>query len=129
MLLLALIAGGLSLFLRSHWLEASELLGAPRDGSGCSATRGADLEDRRVGCEVAQKREAVVETSSASAEEVAPPPPVRTDSPSSRLEKSVRVEKERQDHPSPLNRCGGALPPLALLDEPAHDVEPPSAET
>lgn len=44
------------------------------------------------------------------------------------IEKSPRVEKERQ-RPLFAEIPSGPLPPLALLDEPSHDVEPPSPET
>jgi S-DNA-T family DNA segregation ATPase FtsK/SpoIIIE len=127
LLLLALIAGGLSLFSGVSWLEASEALGAGLEKVWLFATQGVQTwEDRRVGREVAQKREAVVETKRKK-EEVAPPPPVRIEPAIVEVEKSVRVEKERQT-PLFTELPGGALPPLALLDEPAHDVEPPSAE-
>ncbi|KAB2967757.1 DNA translocase FtsK [Zoogloea sp.] len=127
LLLLALIAGGLSLFSGVSWLEASEALGAGLERVWQFSTHGVQTwEDRRVGREVAQKREAVVETKRKK-EEVAPPPPVRIEPAIVEVEKSVRVEKERQTTLF-TELPGGALPPLALLDEPAHDVEPPSAE-
>jgi len=127
LLLLALIAGGLSLFSGVSWIEASEALGAGLEKVWLFATQGVQTwQDRRVGREVAQKREAVVETKRKK-EEVAPPPPVRIEPAIVEVEKSVRVEKERQTSLF-TELPGGALPPLALLDEPSNDVEPPSAE-
>ena len=127
LLLLALIAGGLSLFSGVSWIEASEALGAGLEKIWLFATQGVQTwQDRRVGREVAQKREAVVETKRKK-EEVAPPPPVRIEPAIVEVEKSVRVEKERQTSLF-TELPGGALPPLALLDEPSNDVEPPSAE-
>ena len=127
LLLLALIAGGLSLFSGVSWLEASEAIGAGLERIWLFSTRGAQTwEDRRVGREVAQKREAVVETKRKK-EEAAPAAPVRIEPAIVEVEKSRRVEKERQ--PALFTELpGGALPPLSLLDEPANDVEPPSAE-
>ncbi len=128
LLLLALIAGGLSLFSGVSWVEASEALGTGLEKLWQFSTNGFQtLEDRRIGREVAQKREAVVETKRKK-EEAAPPPPLRIEPAIVEVEKSVRVEKERQT-PLFTELPGGALPPLALLDEPSHDVEPPSAET
>ncbi|MBS0344914.1 MAG: DNA translocase FtsK 4TM domain-containing protein [Proteobacteria bacterium] len=128
LLLLGTIAGGLSLFSGVSWVEASELLGTGLERLWVFATNGFQTwEDRRVGREIAQKREEVVETKRKK-EEVAPPPPVRIEPAVVKVEKSERVEKERQPHLF-TELPGGALPPLSLLDEPSHDVEPPSVET
>ncbi|MBS0354460.1 MAG: DNA translocase FtsK 4TM domain-containing protein [Proteobacteria bacterium] len=128
LLLLGTIAGGLSLFSGVSWVEASELLGTGLERLWIFATNGFQTwEDRRVGREVAQKREEVVETKRKK-EEVEPPPPVRIEPAVVKVEKSERVEKERQPHLF-TELPGGTLPPLSLLDEPSHDVEPPSVET
>ncbi|WP_079437521.1 DNA translocase FtsK [Zoogloea sp. LCSB751] len=128
LLLLGTIAGGLSLFSGVSWVEASELLGTGLERLWIFVTNGFQTwEDRRVGREVAQKREEVVETKRKK-EEVAPPPPVRIEPAVVKVEKSERIEKERQPHLF-TELPGGALPPLSLLDEPSHDVEPPSVET
>jgi S-DNA-T family DNA segregation ATPase FtsK/SpoIIIE len=128
LLLLGAIAGGLSLFSGVSWVEASELLGTGLERLWIFATNGFQTwEDRRVGREVAQKREEVVEIKRKK-EEVEPPPPVRIEPAVVKVEKSERVEKERQPHLF-TELPGGALPPLSLLDEPSHDVEPPSVET
>ncbi|MCK6388913.1 MAG: DNA translocase FtsK 4TM domain-containing protein [Zoogloea sp.] len=156
LLLLGLLAGGLSLFSGVSWVEASELLGIGLEKLWSFGTRGVQTwEDRRVGREVAEKREAIVETKRKKEEAVASTfaervEPGFTDSPAAdadepavvaprpkavriepavvEVEKSVRAEKERQV-PLFSEMRDGPLPPLALLDEPSHDVEPPSPET
>ena len=170
LLLLGLLAGGLSLFSGVSWVEASELLGIGLEKLWSFGTRGVQTwEDRRVGREVAEKREAVVETKRKKEEPVPtsfaerlepgfadpapvevddePPPAVRQQSaprvePAAveaersvriepamlEVEKSMRAHKERQAALF-TEITEGPLPPLALLDEPSHDVEPPSPET
>ncbi|MDD3326699.1 MAG: DNA translocase FtsK 4TM domain-containing protein [Zoogloea sp.] len=170
LLLLGLLAGGLSLFSGVSWVEASELLGIGLEKLWSFGTRGVQAwEDRRVGREVAEKREAIVETKRKKEEPVPtsfaerlepgfadsatvevddePPPAVRPQSaqrvePAAveaerhvriepamlEVEKSMRAHKERQAALF-TEITEGPLPPLALLDEPSHDVEPPSPET
>ncbi len=141
LLLLALIAGGLSLFSGVSWVEASEVLGAGLERLWTFTTNGFQTwEDRRVGREVAHKREAVVEVKRKK-EEAAPPQPVRIEPAIAAEIKAEPVEKARQaplfidlppkERQVPLftDRPGGALPPLSLLDLPSNDVEPPSAES
>jgi len=155
LLLLGLLAGGLSLFSGVSWVEASELLGIGLEKLWGFGSRGVQTwEDRRVGREVAEKREAIVETkrkkeeavASAIVERLEPgfanpvagdtdepvaaprPKAVRIEPAVVEVEKSVRAEKERQV-PLFSDMRDGPLPPLALLDEPSHDVEPPSPET
>ena len=181
LLLLGLLAGGLSLFSGVSWLEASELLGTGLEKLWGVGNRGVQTwEDRRVGREVAEKREAVVETKRKKDEAMAPafaerlepgfadvaaavddeeppilrpkPPraepavaeierpmraepavaeierPVRIEPAVVEVEKSMRAHKERQAALF-VDMAEGPLPPLALLDEPSHDVEPPSPET
>ncbi len=170
LLLLGLLAGGLSLFSGVSWVEASELLGIGLEKLWSFGTRGVQTwEDRRVGREVAEKREAIVETKRKKEEAVPtsfaerlepgfadsatvevddePPPAVRPQSAPRvelaaveaerhvriepamlEVEKSMRAHKERQAALF-TEITEGPLPPLALLDEPSHDVEPPSPET
>jgi DNA segregation ATPase FtsK/SpoIIIE, S-DNA-T family len=141
LLLLALIAGGLSLFSGVSWVEASEALGAALEKLWTFAANGFQTwEDRRVGREVAHKREAVVEVKRKK-EEAVPPQPVRIEPAISNVVKAAPVEKERQaplfvdlppkERQAPLftGHAGGALPPLSLLDLPSSDVEPPSRES
>ncbi len=128
LLLLAMLASGLSLFSGLSWLSLVEQLGAWLEGLGLKAI-GAwyKWQDRRAGQQTAQKREVVVETKRRKAE-VEPPKPLRIEPAAPAVVKSERVEKERQQ--TLFAEMGeGGLPPLALLDEPSNDVDPPSAES
>ncbi|MDY0012857.1 MAG: DNA translocase FtsK 4TM domain-containing protein [Rhodocyclaceae bacterium] len=129
LLLLALLASGLSLASGISWLAAAERVGYGLERlwlglEGAFHT----WRDRQVGKEIAQQREAVVETKRRKAE-VAPPAPVRIEPAVVEVAKSERVEKERQQALFAAEAGEGLLPPLALLDAPSHDVEPPSAES
>ena len=128
LLLLALFAAGLSLFTGLSWLKLIERIGALLEG----LWRGSIAlyqrwQDRRIGREVAQQREAVVEVERKRFEAFHAEP-IRIEPAEVVIPKSARREKERQ---APLfhDIPGGALPPLHLLEEPTGDVEPPSAET
>ncbi|MBE7421404.1 MAG: DNA translocase FtsK 4TM domain-containing protein [Zoogloeaceae bacterium] len=128
LLLIALFAAGLSIFTGLSWLKFIERLGALLEGVWFG---GSGLyqrwQDRRIGREVAQQREAVVEVERKRIEEFHVEP-IRIEPAEVVIPKSPRREKERQ---APLfhDIPGGALPPLHLLEEPADDAEPPSAET
>ena len=128
LILLALFAAGLSLFSGLSWLKLTERFGGTLERSWFGAL---DLyqrwQDRRIGREVAEKREAVVEGERKRIEEFHIEP-IRIEPAEAVIPKSARREKERQ---APLFRDmpGGALPPLHLLEEPSGDIEPPSAET
>ncbi len=128
LLLLALFAAGLSLFTGLSWLKLIERLGALLElawlGSILLYQR---WQDRRIGREVAREREAEVEIERKRIEEFHVEP-IRIEPAEVVIPKSPRREKERQ---APLfhDMPGGALPPLHLLEEPSHDVEPPSPET
>ncbi|MDR2239288.1 MAG: DNA translocase FtsK [Zoogloeaceae bacterium] len=75
---------------------------------------------------MARSREAEVEIERKRIEEIHAEP-IRIEPAEIAIPKSLRREKERQ---APLFLEGGdTLPPLHLLDEPAQDAEPPSAET
>ncbi|MBM3392643.1 MAG: DNA translocase FtsK [Betaproteobacteria bacterium] len=128
LLLIALFVAGLSIFTGMSWLKFIERLGALLEGLWSG---GIGLyqrwQDRRIGREVAQQREAVVEVERKRIEEFHVEP-IRIEPAEVTIPKSTRREKERQA-PLFFDAPGGALPPLHLLDEPAHDVEPPSAET
>jgi S-DNA-T family DNA segregation ATPase FtsK/SpoIIIE len=128
LILLALFAAGLSLFTGLSWLRLIERFGGllERAWSG-SMDLYQRWQDRRIGREVAEKREAVVEVERKRIEEIHIEP-IRIEPSEVVIPKSGRREKERQ---APLFRDmpGGALPPLHLLEEPSHDIEPPSTET
>ncbi|GIK26755.1 MAG: DNA translocase FtsK [Betaproteobacteria bacterium] len=128
LLLLALFAAGLSLFTGLSWLKLIERLGALLEGTWFGSIHLYQRwQDRRIGREVAQQREAEVEVERKRIEEFHVEP-IRIEPAEMVIPKSPRREKERQ---APLfhDIPGGALPPLHLLEEPAHDIEPPSAET
>ncbi|TVT46429.1 MAG: DNA translocase FtsK [Denitromonas halophila] len=128
LVLLALIAGGLSLFTGISWLSATERLGLWLEQTWLTLQRGGQAwRDRRAGRELAQKREAVVKTRREKAERT-PASPVRIEPAVAVVVPSERVQKERQQNL--FGAAGdGALPPVSLLDEASQDVTPPSAET
>ena len=128
LLLLALMASGLSLFTGVSWLAVVERIGLGLE-KGLVGMQQAWMrwQDRRAGREIAEKREAVVQTRRRKVEKEAPPP-LRIEPAVVAVPRSERVEKERQqtlfaDAPE------GAIPPVALLDPASGGVEPPSPET
>ncbi len=127
LLLLALLASGLSLFSGISWFTVIERVGLALEQGWFVAQRAYyTWQDRRAGRELAQKREAVVETKRRKTVE-APPPQLRIEPAVVEVPKSERVQKERQQTLF-ADLSAGGLPPLALLDDPSGDGEPPSAE-
>lgn len=127
LVLIAMFASGLSLFSGLSWLLVVERIGAwvERAGMGCVAGW-SKWQDRRAGRRVAEKREAVVETKRRKIE-TSHAPALRIEPAVASVPKSERIEKERQQ--TLFADLGeGSLPPLALLDQPSADIEPPSAE-
>jgi S-DNA-T family DNA segregation ATPase FtsK/SpoIIIE len=128
LLLIALVASGLSLFSGISWLSVIERVGGMLEAAWLSAQAAwYQWQDRRAGKALAQKREAVVETKRKKSE-AAPVRPLRIEPAVAVVPKSERVEKERQQTLF-TELAEGAPPPLALLDQPSDDVEPPSAES
>ncbi|AJP48988.1 cell division protein FtsK [Rugosibacter aromaticivorans] len=133
LVLLVLIMVGFSLFTGTSWMGVAEKCGALLE----SAWAGGQLlrerwQDRRYGRQVADQREAVVETERRKIEENPLPPvkiePVELDIPLA-PKAIARVEKERQSALF-FDALGGALPPLHLLTEPTHNpADVPSTET
>ncbi|ANQ84533.1 putative cell division protein [Azoarcus olearius] len=128
LMLLALMASGLSLFTGVSWLAAVERVGLAIE----QAVAGAQQAyyrwlDRKAGRQVAEKREAVVETRRKKTEQ-APAAPLRIEPAVTVVQKSERVEKERQQTLF-TDAVEGAIPPLSLLDPASGDIEPPSAES
>jgi len=127
LLLVALIACGLSLFSGISWLSVIERIGGGLEhawlGIGAAWNK---WKDRRAGRELARSREAVVETKRRKSA-AAPAPPLRIEPPMVSVPRSERVDKERQQ-PLFVTPGEGELPPLALLDQPSGEVEPPSAD-
>ena len=126
LLLLALMAVGFSLFTGLSWLKLAERTGAGIEWLMFAAIDAwYNWQDRRLGRELAGQREDVVETTRRRLEDK---PPLRIEPAEAEIPKSNRRERERQQplfHELP----DGVLPPLALLDEPGHETEPPSPET
>jgi S-DNA-T family DNA segregation ATPase FtsK/SpoIIIE len=127
LILLGFMAVGFSLFSGVSWLKVVEGLGGWLEKLAFVIQRSWDAyRDRKLGREVAQKRQETVVVARKKIEEE---PAVRIEPAVMEVPRSPRVEKTRQQ---PLFReiaAGGSLPPLELLDEPSRDVEPPSAET
>lgn len=128
LLLIALVASGLSLFSGISWLSVIERIGGLLESAWLS-TQSAwyQWQDRRAGKALAQKRETVVETKRKKSAE-RPAPPLRIEPAVAVVPRSERVEKERQQALF-TELAEGAPPPLALLDQPNDDIEPPSAES
>ncbi|MFU2488312.1 DNA translocase FtsK [Thauera sp. WH-1] len=128
LMLLTLLACGLSLFTGVSWLAIVERVGLALEQAVVGVLQAWQRwQDRRVGREIAQKREAVVETRRRKTEKVAAAP-LRIEPAVVAVPKSERVEKERQQTLF-TDAPGGAIPPVALLDPAAGGVEPPSPES
>ncbi|HAY11306.1 MAG TPA: cell division protein FtsK, partial [Thauera sp.] len=128
LMLLTLLACGLSLFTGVSWLTVVERVGLWLEHAVVSSQAAWQRwQDRKVGREIAQKREAVVETRRRKTEKVAAPP-LRIEPAVVAVQKSERVEKERQQTLFADSGEGG-IPPVALLDPASGGVEPPSPES
>lgn len=157
LLLLALITSGLSLFTGISWLALTERIGLAIEravGGLQQAWRG--WQERRAGREQRSRRDAAVDgrrrskaaEAQSATQAAAPAPAARAkpsrgeptvresapaaaafaEAPAAEPRKPARSERPRQQ-PLVFSEAGeGAIPPLALLDAPATDLEPPSAE-
>ena len=126
LILLALIAIGLSLFTGISWIVFLERLGSWLENTyQFFRQRWADWQDRRVGAAAVIEREEVVEESK---KKLDVHEPIRIEPPAAQIPKSPRVEREKQ---APLfeNLPDSPLPPLKLLDEPGKAVAVISTET
>ncbi|MDP3539032.1 MAG: DNA translocase FtsK 4TM domain-containing protein [Azonexus sp.] len=126
LLLLAAMAAGWSIFSGMSWLWAFEKFGALLETSvGFFYGRVDAWRDRKIGREVAQLREVVVEEEKRRVE-LHDPIFIETPKPEVPVSKKAeaRVEREKQAALFPEAIVGGRLPPLHLLD-PA----PPATET
>ncbi len=126
LLLLVTLGVGLSAMTGVTWLRAAETVGRALELAWfASVNAWARWRDRRIGEQVAEQREAVVE-----AERRKPTrrrEPVRIEVQEVEVQKSERVEKERQQ--TLFADLPGSLPPLALLDEAKAEIDPPSPES
>jgi S-DNA-T family DNA segregation ATPase FtsK/SpoIIIE len=126
LLLLLLFGVGFSLFFHVSWLAVAERVGGAIE-AGIKGIRNlyAAREDRKLGQAAAVKREVAVVQERAKIVEA---PPIRIEPQVVAVQKSERVEKEKQvslftDMPDTN------LPPLSLLDEPPASQETVSVET
>jgi S-DNA-T family DNA segregation ATPase FtsK/SpoIIIE len=125
LLLLAVWLGSVALFTGISWLEIMD-----RVGQGVLAAiswvreRASTARDVKAGREVKQARQEVVREEQKKAAERRPP---KIEAPAPKVEKSERVEKEKQ---VPMFEKPGAtaLPALSLLDDPPRRVGGYSAE-
>ena len=125
LLLLAVWLGSVALFTGISWLEIMD-----RVGQGVLAAiswvrdRASTARDVKAGREVKQARQEVVREEQKKAAERKPP---KIEAPAPKVEKSERVEKEKQ---VPMFEKPGAtaLPALSLLDDPPRRVGGYSAE-
>jgi S-DNA-T family DNA segregation ATPase FtsK/SpoIIIE len=133
LLLMALFMAGFTLFTGISWINMAERLGTLLEGLVVGGTALWDgWQDRRIGKQIAEQREAVVDIERRKSEENPAPPvkiePVEIEIPVA-PKAIARAEKERQA-PLFFDAPGGALPPLHLLAEPSHNpADLPSAET
>jgi DNA segregation ATPase FtsK/SpoIIIE, S-DNA-T family len=126
LVLLTLVAVGWSLLTGISWLAVAEATGAALEGVAELARRAWELRaDRKAGSLAREAREQQVEAEKRREGEH---PPIVIAPPPQQIRKSERVQKEKQ---APLfeNLPDTPLPPVKLLDDPAHDGEPLAAET
>ncbi len=126
LLLLFIVSLGLSLYFHLSWWQIAENTGALIENTiAFIRKKYTDREDRRLGETAAVKRETTVVQERAKIVEAAP---IRIEPQVMAVQKSERIEKERQvslfDELPETN-----LPPLSLLDEPPVAQETVSVET
>lgn len=130
LLLLAAIAAGWSIFSGMSWLWAFEKMGGLLEGFvGFFYGRLDAWRDRKIGREVAQQREVVVEEEKRRVE-LHEPIIIETIRPEVPVSKKAeaRAEREKQVALFPEAIVGGRLPPLHLLDPAPPVTETVSAE-
>ncbi|MBI2312476.1 MAG: DNA translocase FtsK 4TM domain-containing protein [Betaproteobacteria bacterium] len=126
LVLVALIAIGISLFTGLSWIRFVEALGGALEAGWLFvARRIGEWQDRRAGAEALSRREEFVDEEKKRLETHEP---IRIEPQVVQIPKSIRVEKEKQ---APLfqDLPDSPLPPLHLLDQPGEGVEVLSAET
>ncbi|HWA36327.1 MAG TPA: DNA translocase FtsK 4TM domain-containing protein [Burkholderiales bacterium] len=126
LLLLTLVAIGVSLFTGVSWLTLSERVGALlEEGFARARLAWERRQDRRAGELAREERDFVVEIEKKREDAH---PPLRIEPPVVEIKKSERVQKEKQ---APLfdNLPDTPLPPIKLLDEAKVDGELVTAET
>jgi len=124
--LLALIATGFSLFTGLSWLRFTDWLGWAIEVSYFWLfNRWQTSRDRRIGTQALAEREVVVEVEKKRVEEHKP---IHIVPPVLEVPQSKRAEEEKQV-PLFADMPDSPLPPLHLLDQPAHEVEVLSSDT
>ena len=126
LLLLAVLAAGLSLFTGVSWLAVAEIAGLLLESAYALALRiWEQRRDRQLGEIAREEREVVVEAEKKREEEH---PPLVIAPPVVEIKRSERVQKEKQ---APLfdDLPDTPLPPLKLLDEPPGEGERVGPET
>jgi len=125
LILLALIAVGVSLFSGLSWLRFIDWLGMTLEASYFWARKTWQTwQDRRIGTQALAEREIVVEVEKKRVEEHEP---IYIAPPLLEVPQSKRVEEEKQV-PLFADMPDSPLPPLHLLDQPTHEVEVLSPE-
>jgi DNA segregation ATPase FtsK/SpoIIIE, S-DNA-T family len=125
-ILLALIAVGLSLFTGLSWLRFVDWLGAALEAGYLKAkNEWQTRQDRRIGEQALNQRSVVVEVEKKRVEEHVP---IYIEQPVLEVRQSTRVAAEKQ---APLfaDMPDSTLPPLHLLDQPAQEIEVLSSDT
>ena len=126
LVLLVVLAIGMSLFLRFSWLTLAEQVGRFLELSFMRIReRRESEEDRRIGEQAAEEREEIVEEERVKIEELPPVPIIRAPL---TVVKSERVEREKQQ-PLFADMSDSELPPLSLLDPVPPVKETISADT
>ncbi|MBA4381539.1 MAG: cell division protein FtsK [Sideroxydans sp.] len=126
LLLLVLMAVSFSLFTGLSWLRFIDWLGAALETAYVWARNAWQTrQDKRIGAQAMQERDAIVEEEKKRVEDHQP---IYIEMPVVEVQKSTRIEKEKQvslfaDMPD------SPLPPLHLLDEATQQVEQTSPET
>ena len=127
LLLLALLAAGLSLFTGISWLSIAERIGGALERLMLGAFAFVQAcRDRFVGRRVASKREEAVQSRRKKTVRMTLSAGLRIEPSVTEVPRSNRAEKERQR--ALFVEDGGGLPSLALLDAPGNNSEPPSLE-
>ncbi len=125
LLLLVLVAIGLSLFTQVSWIAAIERLGGwIEDAALLILSRAGAWRDRKVGAVAAVEREVSVQEVRKRLEVHEP---IRIEPAVTAIPKSERVGREKQ-RPLFEDIPDSPLPPLHLLDEPQADIEVLSAD-
>ncbi len=124
--LLTLIAAGFSLFSGLSWLRFVDWVGAASETSYLWVRNTWQTwQDKRIGVQASTERMVVVEEEKKRVEEHQP---IYIEQPLYEVRQSSRVVEEKQV-PLFADMPDSPLPPLHLLDQPAHEVEVLSAET